>query len=142
MNSILILAVGIGIAVGIPEARAPQPHLASACYGADAYSARQIAELVSITGAMDPKGVAWRQRVSLPSVPPSAITLVSDSTVCANALTALNQVAQYDDGPATRLYLISVGAMYVASNPNFPAGEWTQQFVFDSTLTYKFSYLK
>ena len=98
--------------------------------------------VISITSTTEPKGVEWRQQVSLPAVPPSAIALVSDSTVCANALTALNQVAQYHSGPATQLNLISVGAMYVASNPHFPAGEWTQQFVFDSTFTYKFSFFE
>lgn len=142
MRIVLILFSAFGIATmsRASDALADQPALASACRGADNYSARQIAKLVSITGAADSVSVAWRKEVALPAASPSAINLVTDSTVCAQALTALNQVAQYHDGPATDLYLISVGGMYVASNPDFPIGEWTQQFVFDSTFAYKMSY--
>lgn len=143
MKSILILAAVFSIATigSSPAAGAPRK-FASACYGASSYSALQISALVSITGTTDTKGVAWRESVGLPAATPSNIALVSDSAVCAQALTALNQTAQYDGGPATGLYLISVGSSYVASNPNFPLGEWTQQFVFDSSFTYKSSYLK
>jgi hypothetical protein len=144
MKSILSFVAwfGIAAAIGAPDARTARTPFATACHAADSYSAYQIAALVSITGGTDAKSVAWRQQVSLPAASPSAITLVSDSTVCAQALTALNQTADYDDGPATDLYLISVGSTFVASNPKFPDGEWTEQFVFDSTFTYKASYMK
>jgi hypothetical protein len=114
----------------------------SVCYSADSYSVGQIAQLTTITGATNEAGISWREQVHLPAVPASAIALVSDSTICAHALRAFNQAAQFDEGPAPKLYLFSVGNMYVATNPNFPSGEWTQHLVFDSTLTFKAAYLK
>ncbi|HEX4681598.1 MAG TPA: hypothetical protein VH277_02750 [Gemmatimonadaceae bacterium] len=138
---IFLIAFAIATFQSACYPRAAQPSTTPACYAPDSYTAGQIAQLVSITAATDPKIVAWRKAVGLPAVPASAIALVSDSTTCARGLRALNRTAGYHGVPAARLYLIRVGPMYVASNPNFPGGEWTQQFVFDSTFKYKFSYL-
>lgn len=114
----------------------------TACYGADAYSNAEITYLTTRDTATTAAAVEWRQSMHLPAVAPSQIVLVSDSIVCSRALSAFNAATQYPSGPATNLYLIGVGNVYVASNPHFPSGEWTQRIVLDSVFNVLASYLK
>lgn len=114
----------------------------TACYGADAYSNGEITYLTARDTATTSEAAEWRQAMHLPAVAPSQIGLASDSTVCSRALSAFNAATQYPTGPATNLYLVAVGNAYVASNPHFPSGEWTQRIVLDSAFNVLASYLK
>lgn len=144
MKCLLLLTVVLALetAERSSETLAKTPVLASACYPADAHSNSKIAELVKLTASTDADTASWRQVVSLPAVSASAIALVSDSTICAQALSAFNAAAQFDEGAAANLYLFSVGNVYLAENPHFLSGEFTQHFVFDSTFALKHVYLK
>ena len=122
--------------------RYPGHSMTTACSPADTYSAHHISYLKGIVTSTETKAVQWRTMVHLPAVADSAVVLVSDSTTCAQGLTAYNNLPGFSDGPATSLYLIRVGPSFVASNPLFPSGEYVAQIVFDSTFTYKATYLK
>ncbi len=114
----------------------------SPCYASDSYSDDQIAELRTIVAGPDSTSNRWRQIVHLPAVAPSAVALVSESASCASALTTFNSATQYDNGPAVKLYLFSVGNVYVGANPHFPSGESVQHVVMDSTFAFLGNYLK
>ena len=137
---ILLTAALVAADISKPDQSAVAP-MATACYGPDAYSAAQITSLIAIAGATSPAGAQWRDSVYLPAVSASSISLVSDSTVCARGLAAFNSAA-HKDSAADKVYLFGVGDMYVAANPHFPAGEWVEHFVFDSSFTFKAAYLK
>jgi len=112
------------------------------CYESDSYADEQIRDLRITVAGTDSVTIQWRRNVHLPAVPSTAVALVSDSVICARALTAFNRATRYDDGPATRLYLFSVGNVYVGTNPHFRSGEWVQHIVMDSTFAFLGAYLK
>ena len=117
-------------------------HLDNPCYASDSYADGQIAHLRAKVTGTDSATILWRQNVHLPAVAPSAVNLVADSATCANALSTFNASTQYADGPATKLYLFSVGNVYVGANPHFMSGEWVQHIVMDSAFMFLGSYLK
>lgn len=116
--------------------------LDSPCYAADSYSAGELADLQAVVTATDSVSAQWRRNVHLPVVVFSAVTLVADSATCASALIPFNSATRYAEGPATKLYLFSVGNTYVGVNPNFASGEWVQHIVMDSTFSVLKGYLK
>lgn len=139
--SITVISVVAAVAL-LTQPIKPSSVIDTACYGADAYSNGEITFLTAKDTATTSEALEWRQSMHLPTVTPSQIVLVSDSIVCSRALSAFNAATQYPTGPATNLYLIGVGNVYVASNPHFQSGEWTQRIVFDSAFSVLASYLK
>jgi hypothetical protein len=121
-----VLTAGLFTAAACTTPAAVLRPAVNPCYGRDSYSDAQIAELQSMASATDSLSVRWRRNVHIPTVTPSAVALVSDSNTCVRALAAFNRATRYSDGPATKLYLFSVGDVYVGVNPHFQSGEWVQ----------------
>ena len=143
MKTLYLAALAAFALVGVPPFVAPTRHFDSACYPADAYTARQISTLKGIFASTDTLVVAWRQStVHLLPVADSAIEVVSDSTKCSRALATFNRAVNLGGATATRLYLIRAGVMYVASNPALTPGdgELPSQLVLDSTFAHVATY--
>ena len=141
MNKLTWIAV-VAAATAFAAPKTATRILDNPCYAADSYSAGQLSQLQTMVTAVDSASAQWRRNVHLPAVAASAVALVADSTTCASALTPFNNATQYDEGPATKLYLFSVGSVYVGVNPNFQSGEWVQHIVMDSTFAVLGAYLK
>jgi hypothetical protein len=116
-----------------------QRPLRTTCLVADAYTARQIDALKSVMASSDSNTLRFRLNVHLPTVPDTAIQVVSDPTKCAAALTTYN--ATSDSVRVTALYLIRVGNVYVGSTAD-TTREWTEQIVMDSMFAYVGTYLR
>jgi hypothetical protein len=121
-----------------------KPHFSSPCRPTDSYTDFQVANLKGFTSANASSAVvALRDHAHLQVVPDSAIVVVSDSTKCARALTALIAEVDVPSPPPTQVYLIRAGALYVASNPDIhPGRNWTEQIVMDRTFTVVGMYLR
>ena len=122
-----------------------RPMSSTACFAPDSYSSAELAWLKTIDSSTNPVDSAWRAQILLPVVGDTAIVVVSDSTLCAEGLTAHNAAAQYADSELTdtlsqRVYLFRVGTIYVAANPHFTTGEWVMHYMFDSTFALKSSF--
>jgi hypothetical protein len=116
----------------------------TACLGPDVFTdvLRQSILIVAMTNA------SWadtlRARSHVPALTDStAVAVVSDSAQCANALTVYNAQARVGRTAATDIYLLRVGPVFVASNPNDGTGRsMTEQIVMDSTLTHIGGFLR
>jgi len=64
----------------------------------------------------------------------SAIVLVTDSTLCSRAIAVYN--AADSTQFASSLYVIRVGSVNVASNPDLPAGEYIYNYVLDANFNF------
>jgi hypothetical protein len=78
----------------------------------------------------------------VPLVTDTALYVVTDTLVCQSAVSAYNTAADVAGNPATAVYVIHAGPVYIVSNPALPSGEFVPQFVFDSTFTLLSSYLR
>ena len=143
MNIVGLMPIALALAAARGSSALASRHdSATACYAADANSNRELAYLTTLNGGTDSNAVRMRNRVHLPVVSASAISVVTDSLTCADALATYNRVTKPETGPATHIYLIAVGSVYVAFNPNVSAGEWTEHVVMDSTFHFLADYLR
>jgi hypothetical protein len=111
----------------------------TACRAADTTTSLEIIALQHEMHSTSDVDSAFINNGRLPYVADSAIVVVSDSTVCARALSAHNAVAGYTNAelaaPASSsIYVIRVGGVYVTFNPAFRSGEFVNHFVWDSSF--------
>jgi hypothetical protein len=111
------------------------------CRGPDAFSTRAVADMKRLVTTTDPLMVSFRTTVGLPAVAADQVTLVSDSTVCRQVVSAYDSASQVP-APTDGLYVLQVGGNYVAADPSAPAGEWVTWFRFDSTFAFQTSYYR
>jgi hypothetical protein len=135
MSHLRLLFIATGIALRAASAAHPSgPVAAGACLGPDAFSKNLVQYMDTLVTSTDSETVAARNRYGLPVVSPSAVTLVSDTTVCrtyANAYSA-------DVNPASPMvgrlvYVVQIGSnRFVVVDPNYRGGEWIGHIVFDN----------
>jgi hypothetical protein len=117
------------------------PALAQAqgCHGADDQSVRTISLINAI---MVPKDTALRRKLQIPTVSPSQVILVTDSTVCTRGLAAVDSLihATNPDAPnpipTRNIYVITLGPSYYAMVDLGKAGEWQPVLFFTSLWAY------
>lgn len=105
----------------------------SSCVASDTSSLAVRQTFADIASGTDATSAALRTTYHLAQMADTSVVLVQDSHVCASALNALNkdQNTSHAQGQRTVLVL-SVGNVYVVSDPTYTLGEWTQYTVFDS----------
>lgn len=103
----------------------------SKCLPADSLSAALIADLKRIVSATDAWTVQGRDNIfHIPVVPPSSITLVTDSKVCAKASAAYGTLPGTTVTP--NVYVIALGnAGYAVQVPDQPGEHYGTQKIFD-----------
>jgi len=111
----------------------------TACRAADTTTSVEITGLKRAMHSTNDVDSNFVNNVHLPYVTDSAIVVVSDSTVCARALSAHNAVAGYSsaelaDRASSSIYVIRVGTVYVTFNPAFRSGEFVNHFVWNSSF--------
>jgi hypothetical protein len=82
--------------------------------------------------------IAWRNLLSLPTVPVSQITLVTDTTICRRAVNAFNTIfAPSHLPPFTAVNTIQYGTTrYIIGNESGPvSGEWQYEAVVDTAFS-------
>lgn len=111
---------------------------AQSCMPADSLSTDMLAEIKRL---MAPGNVV-RTTLQLPSVDTSQITLVTDDSVCAAGLVALDSLVHATNPdadasiPARNLYVVSIGGYKGIVDPDASAGEWLPIYFFDALWTY------
>lgn len=106
----------------------------AACRGPDSYSVDAVDDLRNLMHPAVASDTAFRKRAQLPLVPDTAIALITDSATCAQAVAAYRQIDT--TAQVSSMYVIRVGPVFVASNPDAKAGEWIVNYVFDSGFRY------
>jgi hypothetical protein len=111
----------------------------SPCHTGDAYSTGQIAFLRKVASSTEPNTVAWRLQVRLPA--DTNVVSIIEPSVCGVARRAYERDADLQGKPATFVYLLRIGDVYVVSNPSFPSGEFVCQLVYDDQFRLLSAYL-
>lgn len=131
-------AFGILLLAARPSPRPTFSRNGTYCIGPDSFSTRQIDRLQSLVRSTDAAYVAFRQSVHIPAVTDTAVKLVTADSICSRAVqawaagdSALGAPPPYE----TRLYLLSVGAVYVATPaPVAGIASYQQYVVYDSNF--------
>ena len=85
----------------------------------------------------DANHIAWRNSMSLPSIPVAQVTLVTDTVVCRRAVNAFNTIFAASQLPAfTAVNTIRFGSTrYVLGNESGPtSGEWRYEAIVDTSF--------
>jgi hypothetical protein len=91
-----------------------------------------------------PAAATWRASTKVPQLTDTVtnVIAISDSALCATALTAFNTTAELTDSAATEIQLLRVDTVYVASHPSIQSGEFVMSYVFDLTFHFLGAYLQ
>lgn len=92
-----------------------------ACRPADANSAYFVSDLRDLTASARPEDVNQRRDLMIPVVDSSTVVLVTDNKVCEKALTTYNSTVVAGQPQATHVYVVKVGTVYVAFDPDRPS---------------------
>jgi hypothetical protein len=142
IKSLCILTTSAALAMmpGAAKRRAAPatvPSSAAPCRGADDYTNNVRESILIVSRSNEAWADSLRARSHVPAVSDTAISVVSDSTKCAAALTVYNAHARIGVPIATDIYLLRAGPVFVASNPNDGTDrDFTDQIVLDSALAY------
>jgi hypothetical protein len=132
----LLIAGGIVLRAGVAT-DSGWHQAASACLAPGAFSQNLVRYMDTLVTSTDSDLVSTRIRYGLPAVSPSAVSLVSDTTLCrtyANAYSA--DINPTSPMVGRRVYVVQVGSnRFVVADPTYQGGEWTGYTVFDSSQT-------
>jgi hypothetical protein len=109
-----------------------QPQARRACFPFDARTADEIATVKELIAGTDSGSIRVRQFTHLVPVADTAVAAVSDSTICARALTAFNR--EMDGGPVSQIYLVRAGTMFVASHLPDTTSEFRAHIVMNGSF--------
>lgn len=106
-----------------------------ACRGPDSFSRMQIENLQFLLRSTDLLDISFRTHVQLPIVPDSAVQLVTDDSICTQAVARWKSENPVGHQSLTSLYVIRVGSgVYDTIDPAPPSAEWSQHMVLDGQL--------
>jgi hypothetical protein len=116
----------------VPALRAQQPP--AVCRGDDGF-AKQIAEAMrELATGTDSADVADRANFAIPAADSSAVQIVTNSSICAQAAQAF-----YADVPTSvarvPVFVVAVGSVYVVGSPSVKQGEWLALTVYNSDFS-------
>jgi hypothetical protein len=103
------------------------------CRGSDRTSVNLIQQIASMLTVGDPLRVS----LTVPVVPSSQVTLVSDSTICSRALQVQDSVIAESDSdytapfPTRTLYVIKIGTYYASLDTHDNTSEWKSVYFWD-----------
>lgn len=118
--------------------RDPPAARASPCWQPTAVSEALVARLRTLATTSDPTDVAMRTSLQLPAVPDTAVQVVTDDGVCAQAVAAHQGHRPHPDGGALeRLLVVRVGSTrYVVFDGYSSPGEFSLYDVYRSQFAY------
>lgn len=96
---------------------APSTASWQSCSPADTILAPLVTSMKRLVGSTHPLDVATRQRLAIPTVTPSQITIISDTKICDKVLTAFKTTLDTGIPIPTKLFVMQVGTVYVAVYP-------------------------
>jgi hypothetical protein len=91
----------------------------SACRASDAHSRTMLTDLKRLATSTDSVFVAQRTGSNLPATAASNVTLVTNSSTCSKAVTALNTTFA-TPGKVRQVYLFSFSSSFVTVDPTLP----------------------
>lgn len=146
MGLILVISLWAGSAISLQFAPG-SAHLSgratagASCRMPDASTTERLHYLR--LASMSPRKVAWRTATKVPLLVDTTalVDVVSDSVLCARALTAYNTIV-LPDSAATEIELLRADTVYVATHPTVRSGEFIMSYVFDSTFQWLGAYLQ
>ena len=117
-------ALALGLSVAVTGGLGAQT---SACLPVDGYATTFRLSAQTLLLTTDSVDVARRTRLQLPAIDTGKIAYVSDPKICAALVSAINA---YMRSPklVARVYVLDLGTVYLAEDPDARAGEWTPAF--------------
>lgn len=128
----LLMLSFLGLLIAVPAE-------GQSCLGADSLGSDVLAEVKQL---MATGKTSLRNKLQLPSVDTSQVTLVTDANICAAGLVALDSLVHATNPdadpniPARDLYVVSIGDYKAVIDPNASAGEWLPIYFFDTAWGY------
>jgi hypothetical protein len=116
----------------------PAKRASAQCRAADSTSARMVHKWRSLMVATDFSTKQALSRNFVPQVDSSTVVLVTDRTVCSQAMKAYNNVVGAGAKPPSgSVYVIKVGTAYIVRDPVQRGGEYAADVVLDSSFRVK-----
>src|SRR3712207_4538883 len=91
MKRLSLIAMAAVMAAGCRPAVIATTHAGGSCRAGDTYALNLLSYMTELATATDAEGVAQRRAFGLAPTPASAVSLVTDSAVCAQAAEALRR---------------------------------------------------
>jgi hypothetical protein len=93
---------------------------AQACRAVDATANYFVTDLRELTSSTKVEDGYQRRDLKIPVVDSTTVALVTDERICQKALATLNTTIPAGWPQATRVYVVKVGTVYVALDPDRP----------------------
>ena len=145
---VLLVFVCTGLLLQATSARASAPARTTAssgpCLPINATTLKHLHYVRAMASSSAPAAATWRASTKVPQLTDTVtnVIAISDSALCATALTAFNTTAELTDSAATEIQLLRVDTVYVASHPSIQSGEFVMSYVFDLTFHFLGAYLQ
>lgn len=106
----------------------------TACAPADSVSQYLITKLKRLMQATSGRVALARAMAGIPQVDAATIVLVTDCDLCAKAERAYTSEVDANPPTSSKVHVVRVGSVYVVSDPQRRAGEFSVEVVMDAAF--------